>query len=108
MRFDSSEEIRKYMNTIRDYVNEVIRNEKEGKSIKPERGKKLVIPVLLKYMLDADEELSNKFGEFSPGKQREFADYIKQAKRDETKQKRIEKIRPMIMEGVGLNDRYKK
>jgi uncharacterized protein YdeI (YjbR/CyaY-like superfamily) len=106
-RFDSAEEIRENMDMIREYVNEAIINEKEGKSIKPERGKKLVIPVLLKHMLDADEGLSQKFGAFSPGKQREFAEFISEAKREETKQKRLEKIRPMIMEGVGLNDKYK-
>jgi uncharacterized protein YdeI (YjbR/CyaY-like superfamily) len=43
----------------------------------------------------------------TPGKQREYCEYISEAKRDATKLKRLEKIIPMIIEGVGLNDKYK-
>jgi uncharacterized protein YdeI (YjbR/CyaY-like superfamily) len=43
----------------------------------------------------------------TPGKQREYAEYITEAKKDETKLKRIEKIIPMIKAGIGLNDKYK-
>ena len=39
--------------------------------------------------------------------QREYADYVAAAKRDETKQRRIDKILPMIAKGVGLNDKYR-
>ena len=41
------------------------------------------------------------------GKQREYSEYIIEAKREETKQKRVEKIIPMIKIGAGLNDKYK-
>ena len=43
----------------------------------------------------------------TPGKQREYAEYIQTAKQDATKQTRLEKITPMILKGVGLNDKYK-
>jgi uncharacterized protein YdeI (YjbR/CyaY-like superfamily) len=39
--------------------------------------------------------------------QREYADYIASAKRADTRQRRIEKILPMIVAGVGLNDKYR-
>ncbi|MFN4764445.1 YdeI/OmpD-associated family protein [Gillisia sp. Q332] len=54
-----------------------------------------------------DKDLRNAFSGLSPGKQREYSEYIIEAKRDETKQKRIEKIIPMIKVGMGLNDKYK-
>ena len=41
------------------------------------------------------------------GKQREYADHIASAKRDDMKNKRIEKILPMIAAGIGLNDKYR-
>ena len=47
------------------------------------------------------------FDKLSPGKQREYTEYISSAKRDETKQKRIEKILPMIDAGIGLHDKYR-
>ena len=41
------------------------------------------------------------------GVQRDYADYIADAKRDETKQKRLQKNLQLISEGVGLNDKYR-
>jgi uncharacterized protein YdeI (YjbR/CyaY-like superfamily) len=41
------------------------------------------------------------------GLQREYADYIAEAKRDDTKLRRIEKILPMIGKGAGLHDKYR-
>jgi len=37
----------------------------------------------------------------------DFTEYIAQAKREATKQKRLEKIIPMILNNIGLNDKYK-
>jgi uncharacterized protein YdeI (YjbR/CyaY-like superfamily) len=50
----------------------------------------------------------SKKKEFKPFKQREFAEYVGSAKRENTKQKRLEKIMPLILKNVGLNDKYKK
>ncbi len=41
------------------------------------------------------------------GLQREYAEYIVDAKRDDTKLRRIEKILPMLRNGVGLHDKYR-
>ena len=43
----------------------------------------------------------------SSSKQREYCDYISSAKRDVTKHGRLEKIKPMIILGAGLHDKYK-
>ena len=34
-------------------------------------------------------------------------EYISKAKREATKQSRLEKIKPKILRGVGLHDKYK-
>ena len=47
-------------------------------------------------------------GALSPGKRREYAEYIAEARREDTRNKRLEKIMPMILAGQGLNDRYRK
>ena len=47
------------------------------------------------------------FRNLRKGLQREYAEYIAAAKRDETKLLRLQKILPMIMTGVGLNDKYR-
>lgn len=92
---------------VRSYIVEAIENQAAGKMIKPNTKKPLVIPAELQAALTADAQLAEQFAGFSKGKQREFADYISEAKRDATKQKRLEKIIPMIMSGIGLNDKYR-
>ena len=41
------------------------------------------------------------------GKQREYADYVSDAKLEKTRLRRVEKILPLISSGVGLNDKYR-
>lgn len=42
-----------------------------------------------------------------PGRQREYSEHILSPKRDDTRQRRIAKVLPMIVAGIGLNDRYR-
>jgi uncharacterized protein YdeI (YjbR/CyaY-like superfamily) len=61
----------------------------------------------LQNELDSDKNLEESFLKFSPYKQKEFIEYIETAKREETKLSRIEKIKPMILNNIGLNDKYR-
>ena len=103
-RFSSKNEVDE--KAVLHYINEAIENEKQGKNLKPEKGKSIVSELLQKE-LDADMNLAEAFLKFSPYKQKEFLEYIETAKREETKHSRIEKIKPMILENIGLNDKYK-
>lgn len=105
-RFYSLEEID--VNLVKTYVLEAIENVKLGKEIKPDRIKKeLIIPIEFQKELNTNEALKSSFNDFTLSKQREHADYISEAKREQTKLKRLEKIIPMIIKGVGLHDKYK-
>lgn len=105
-RFNSIDEINTAQ--IKEYVLEAIENVKLGKEIKPIKTSKPVnIPEELQQELNTNKELSISFNTFSLSKQREYANYITEAKRASTKLKRLEKIIPMIITGVGLHDKYK-
>ncbi|HEB61804.1 MAG TPA: hypothetical protein ENI82_01510 [Bacteroidetes bacterium] len=106
-RFSSLEEIVENEKTLKKYISETIENHKNGLDIKPEKNKKLIIPTLLQEKLDKNDDLKNTFNKLSLSKRREYAEYISEAKRDQTKIKRLEKIIPMILEGKGLHDKYK-
>ncbi len=93
--------------TIKRYLKEAITLAKEGKAIPVGLGKRLVIPSALKAALSKNKKAGAAFAHLTPGKKRAFADYIAEAKRADTKDRRIEKILPMITSGVGLNDKYK-
>lgn len=103
-RFNSLKEIDK--NLVSQYVEEAIVNQKAGKEIKPEK-KSLLIPNELLNELEKNQSLSKHFAMLSLSSRREYAEYINEAKREATKFSRLEKIKPMILNGVGLNDKYK-
>lgn len=107
-RFNSVEEIEEAAPLISDYLQEAIDNQRHGRIIKPRRRKPLQISEELQARLAADPELREAFEGLTMGKQREYAEYILEAKRAETRSSRIEKIIPMIRAGVGLNDRYRR
>ena len=106
MRFSSINDIEKH--AVLHYVKEAIANQKAGKEIKPDRTKKeTIIPKELQQTLDKDKNFAEHFNILSSGKQREYCEHIATAKRDATKLSRLEKIKPMILSGVGLHDKYK-
>ena len=105
-RFNSIEEID--ADLVKTYIFEAIENQKNGKEIKPTRTKKLSIPQELKAAFEQNQLLKERFTALSFSCKREYAEYIAEAKRAETKLRRIEKITPMILENVGLNDKYKR
>ncbi len=92
---------------VAQYIQEAIENSLAGKEVKPERKKGVVIPELLKQAIAGNPKLKEAFHALTPGKQREYAEYIGSAKREATKESRLEKISPMILEGIGLYDKYK-
>lgn len=103
-RFSSLAELDKSL--IKKYLQEAIQNQKEGRELVPERKEFFMSDELKKELL-SNENLRNAFENLTEGKQKEYAEYIQSAKREETKQSRIKKIIPMIEKGIGLNDKYR-
>ena len=103
-RFYSKDEINEKL--VLEYLNEAIANEKAGKTLKPEK-REAPVSLLFQKELDSDPKLKEAFEKFTPGRQKEFLEYIESAKREETKLARIEKIKPMVLQNIGLNDKYK-
>jgi len=103
-RFASAEDINEKL--ILQYAAEAIEVEKAGMAVKPAK-KEFEIPEVLQKELDAFPEMAAAFAGFKPYKQNEFLEYIGSAKRLETQLARLEKVKPLILEGRGLNDKYR-
>lgn len=103
-RFTDKSEVNEKL--VLGYINEAIEVEKAGLEIKPEK-RETVIPEALQQELDTNKALKTAFETLTPFKQREYAEFIETAKREATKLSRLEKIKPMILEGIGLNDKYR-
>jgi len=102
-RFHSAEEINE--KKVLEYIMEAIALEKQGKVHKAEKS-----PLVLSEFFEAflsHEKLNAAFENFTLTKRKEFVEYIDTAKQAKTKLQRLEKIKPMIENGIGLNDKYR-
>lgn len=104
MRFNSVKEIDEKL--ILTYIKEAIEIEEKGLVI-PKEKKETIIPELLQNELDKNSELNDKFNTFSPYKQREFIEYIITVKQEKTQISQLQKVILMILEGRGLNNKYR-
>ena len=104
-RMTSARDIRPAI--IRRYVKEAIELVEAGKEIKAVRSNPVEIPDELANAMRRSKGATAAFRKLTPGRQREYAEHIASAKRDDTKQKRIDKALPMILAGIGLHDKYR-
>ncbi len=107
-RFSSVEEIQDNRETILIYLEESIENQKSGKELKPERNKPLELPQQLEHAFRENPALQDRFEALSLSNKRDFAEHVESAMREETRKQRLEKVIPMILEGIGINDKYNK
>ncbi len=103
-RMTSAKDIK--VRAIKAYVKEAIEISKLP-TTKKSKVTSVEVPPELHGALKKDSKAADAFGNLTPGRQRDYADYIATAKRAETKLKRLTKILPMIKSGAGLNDMYR-
>ncbi len=105
-RFEAGDKLS--VTALKGFIKEAIANQRSGKEIKPKKQiGKLEIPAELGEALQSNAKLKKAFSALTPGKQKEYAQHIGSAKQEKTRQTRLEKARPLILAGAGLNDKYK-
>ena len=93
---------------IDQYVQETIENQRNGLIVEISKPvKQVLLPTELSNYLKDHSSVADSFSRLSPGRQKEYGTYISSAKREQTKADRLKKIIPLIIEGIGLNDKYK-
>lgn len=93
---------------ILQYAEEAIKNSEAGKQHKPEKSATVPMPPLLQEALLQENGLKATFEKLAPYQQRLYQEHISGAKQESTRRARLEKIKPLILQGVGLHDKYKK
>lgn len=104
-RFTSKEDINPSL--VKKYIKEAIKLTKEGKELKPKLKKAVPFPAELLDAFKKEKQLKISFGKLTPGKQREYLEYIAEAKAEATRLRRVEKSKPLILAEMGLHDKYK-
>jgi uncharacterized protein YdeI (YjbR/CyaY-like superfamily) len=99
----SVEDVKRLAHIIEEYISEAIAVEEAGLRMGPPPE---LVPVdELQSRLDADPELRAAFESLTPGRQREYNLHISDAKQSKTREARVDKYVPRILEGKGLRDR---
>jgi len=92
------------------YIKEAIRLNDSG--IKAPRKTReqttLVVPDYFRSALIKNARARAKFEEFSPSHQREYVEWVGEAKREETRQRRLETAMAWLAEGKSRNWKYEK
>jgi uncharacterized protein YdeI (YjbR/CyaY-like superfamily) len=104
MRFTSAQEITKLKTTIKAYIKEAVAVEKSGAKVELKKTSEFAMPDEFKAVLKEDAALKKAFNALTPGRQRGYLLHFSSAKQSKTREARIEKCIPDIMEGKGLNE----
>ncbi|WP_413487058.1 YdeI/OmpD-associated family protein [Staphylococcus pasteuri] len=105
LRFEKLEDIQSRKEEIIDYVKQAIDIEKAGKEVKLKKTEDYEVPDELQQQFDKMTELKEAFKQLTPGRQRQYLHHIGEAKRADTRQKRVDKYINHILEGKGMHDK---
>jgi uncharacterized protein YdeI (YjbR/CyaY-like superfamily) len=104
IRLTSTAEIIKLKAAIKAYLLEAIEIEKSGLKVELKATEEFTMPKEFKARLDSDPALKRAFLALTPGRQRAYLLHFSGAKQAQTREDRVEKCAPRILEGLGLND----
>jgi uncharacterized protein YdeI (YjbR/CyaY-like superfamily) len=104
VRFASIKEIVKLAPTLKAYVYEAIEVEKAGLKVELKKATEYAVPDEFQARLDKSATLKKAFKALTPGRQKGYLFYFSQPKLSKTREARVEKYIPQILDGKGLED----
>jgi len=106
IRFTSVREIVEMKSVLKAYIYEAIEVEKAGLKVNYKKTKDFKIPEEFQKKLSAKggPALKKAFAALTPGRQRGYIFYFSAPKLSKTREARVEKSIPLILNGKGLED----
>ncbi len=104
IRFTNAREIVAIETILKAYIDEAIEVEKSGLTVKYKKTAEFKVPKEFQNKLDEIPALKTAFAALTPGRQRAYILYFSAPKQSKTRESRIEKCTPQILNGKGLND----
>lgn len=104
IRFTSLKEIVELKSVLKAYIYEAIEIEKAGLKVELKKTADFPVSEEFQKQLDADSTLKKAFEALTPGRQRGYLLHFSQPKQAKTREARVEKAIPQILDGKGLND----
>jgi uncharacterized protein YdeI (YjbR/CyaY-like superfamily) len=104
IRFTNVQEIVNMKSILKRYIHEAVEVEKAGLKVKLKKTSDFKIPKEFQNKLNKIPALKTAFKALTPGRQRAYIFYFSQAKQSKTREARVEKYMPQILNGKGLDD----
>lgn len=104
IRFTSLMQIVEMETTLKAYIYEAIEVEKAGLKVELKKTTEFNMPDEFQEKLNTIPALKTAFEALTPGRQRGYLLYFSSAKQSATRQARVEKYMPQILNGKGLDD----
>jgi uncharacterized protein YdeI (YjbR/CyaY-like superfamily) len=104
IRFTHVREIAEMEPILKSYVHEAIAVEEAGLKVEFKKITEFAIPEELQARLDESRALKTAFDALTPGRRRAYIMHFSAAKQSKTRESRIDKCVPRILDGKGLND----
>jgi len=104
VRFTNLREIIDLEPVLKAYIHNAIEVEKAGLKVTLKETKDFAVPQEFQDKLDHIPALKKAFEALTPGRQRGYLFHFSQPKQSKTREARVEKYMPKIMDGKGLDD----
>lgn len=105
IRFKNVQEISGMQEILKTYLLEAIEVENAGLKVELKKTTEFSIPEEFQRKLDERPDLKTAFEALTPGRQRAYILHFSGAKQSKTRERRVEKYMPEILDGKGLNDK---
>ncbi|WP_336703670.1 YdeI/OmpD-associated family protein [Chryseobacterium indologenes] len=104
IRFTEVAQINDLEEILRAYMFQAVEIEESGAKVEMKKTKEFEMAEEFQEKLDQNPALHEAFKALTPGRQRAYLLHFSSAKQSKTREARIEKCIPQIMDGIGLND----
>jgi uncharacterized protein YdeI (YjbR/CyaY-like superfamily) len=104
IRFTNVQEINELETILKEYIYEATEVEKAGLEVDFKKTAEYIIPEEFQREIDESPSLKTAFEALTPGRQRAYILHFSQPKQSKTRESRVEKCIPKILNGMGLND----
>ena len=104
IRFTNIRKIVEKVSVLKAYIYEAIEVEKAGLKVSLKKPSEFLITEEFQKKLNKMPSLQTAFNTLTPGRQRAYYLYFSAPKQSKTRESRVEKCIPQILNGKGLND----
>lgn len=104
VRFTDVRQILENAALLKDIIYEAIEVEKAGLKVELKKTEDFATVAEFQYKLNKIPALKSAFEALTPGRQRAYKLYFSQAKQSKTREARVEKYIPHILNGKGIDD----